>query len=84
MVQKQHDDSTISASYFSLLKPKRGWHYNELDNGWTIFGYIESDDFVSCFSAICEDGTVDRAMDGSIHSTSEAVFDTFLETFKLQ
>lgn len=69
--------------YFSGSQPK-GWVIREHDDcGWTLSGFIGSDGAVEQFTAVCEDGVVLRTFDGEIYSSSESIFDDFLELFPL-
>ena len=52
------------------------------DIGWTVSGLIDGGS-VMWFCAVCEDGMVVRTLDGEMYSTSDAVFDEFIENFRL-
>lgn len=86
-LQKAFAQSTIRSNalydpYFSGRHPE-GWLMRvHDDSGWTLSGFI-SDGCVEQFTAVCEDGVVLRTFDGELYSSSEAIFDEFLEQFPL-
>jgi|GEM_PF-4123738 hypothetical protein len=85
MVQISQDiELTLDERLFADTRLGRGWVTKTFDNGWTITAYLERDLVISSFMAICEDGLVVKLSDGTFDSTSETIFQDFLEEFELK